>query len=167
MQKPLSNARRTMVIRVNDPIIGLDGPDCENILRALPDWFGIEEANQHYIKSSRELPTLLAYVDDHVAGFLTLKHHSPYTAEIYVMGVYPQFHRQGVGRAMIDHAETTLKDNHVEFLQVKTLSSQHPDPYYARTRQFYEALGFRPVEEFPTLWGESNPCLMLIKSLKQ
>lgn len=27
------------------------------------------------------------------------------------------------------------------------------------------ALGFVPVEEFKTLWGEHNPCLLLIKSL--
>jgi GNAT superfamily N-acetyltransferase len=27
-------------------------------------------------------------------------------------------------------------------------------------------VGFRPLEEFKTLWGEANPCLFLVKSLK-
>ncbi len=45
----------------------------------------------------------------------------------------------------------------VEFLQVKTLSAKHPDAGYGRTRQFYLAMGFRPLQEFPTLWGEANP----------
>jgi len=26
-------------------------------------------------------------------------------------------------------------------------------------------MGFRPVEEFKTLWGEAHPCLLMIKAL--
>jgi hypothetical protein len=44
-------------------------------------------------------------------------------------------------------------------LTVKTLSPSRPDPNYAGTRRFYEAVGFLPIEEFPTLWGANNPCL--------
>lgn len=40
-----------------------------------------------------------------------------------------------------------------------------PDPNYDKTRLFYLAEGFRPLEEFPTLWDPSNPALQLIKSL--
>ena len=155
-----------MTIQIDDPKIGLDGHIFEDILHALPQWFGIEDALQQYVEDSCQLPTLLAYVDNHIAGFLSIKQHSSYAAEIYVMGVYPQYHRKRIGTALVKRAEATLKINHVEFLQVKTLSAHHPDPYYAKTRQFYEAVGFRPLEEFPTLWGESNPCLMLIKSLR-
>jgi ribosomal protein S18 acetylase RimI-like enzyme len=34
------------------------------------------------------------------------------------------------------------------------------------TRRFYEAIGFEPIEEFPTMWGNDNPCLLLVKPLK-
>jgi hypothetical protein len=50
-------------------------------------------------------------------------------------------------------------------LQVKTLSASRPDPGYDKTRAFYLAFGFRPLEEFPTLWYPSNPALQLIKSI--
>jgi len=36
---------------------------------------------------------------------------------------------------------------------------------YARTRLFYQAMGFFSVEEFPTLWNSDNPCLFMAKIL--
>lgn len=137
----------------------------ERILRALPDWFGIEEAVREYVTQARTQPTFVATLDGEGVGFLTLKQHSPDAAEISVMGVLPTVHRQGVGRALVSAAEAYLRDRHVRFLQVKTLSPRHPDPGYAQTRRFYEAVGFCRLEEHPTLWGKANPCLQLIKVL--
>jgi len=154
-----------MKVRIEDFKYGADGQIYETILRSLPDWFGIEEAIIHYIEFASQSPTVVAYVDDTPVGFLSVKQHSPYTAEIYVMGVLPEYHRQGIGKALVKFAEASLREQNVEFLQVKTLSSSHPDTNYALTRKFYQACGFREVEEFPTLWGESNPCLLLIKTL--
>ena len=138
---------------------------CEPILRALPEWFGIEEATRQYIADIEELPTLLATLDDQVVGFLTLTLHSDYAAEIHVMGVRPEWHRNGVGRDLVHAAEAHLRQREIEYLQVKTLSPAHPDRNYAQTRRFYRAMGFRPLEEFPELWGPQNPCLQMIKSL--
>ena len=152
-------------IVVHEPQLNL-GKTCEPILRALPQWFGIDEAIVHYVEETDTLPTLLATVDGQTAGFLAIKHHSEFSAEIYVMGVNTEFHRLGVGRALIDKTEQVLKAQHVEFLQVKTLSPAHPDPNYAKTRKFYHSMGFKPLEEFKTLWGEHNPCLQMIKTLK-
>ncbi len=154
-----------MTIRLTDPEIGSDSTDPEIILRALPQWFGIEDAIQHYVESISQMPTICAYRDDQMVGFLSIKLHNPSSAEIYVMGVAPQYHRQGIGNALVLRSESYLKAQRIEFLQVKTLSATHPDPHYAKTRKFYLALGFRPLEEFPTLWGESNPCLLMIKTL--
>jgi len=134
-------------------------------LRALPDWFGIEEANQQYVADTAVLPTFLAFHTNQPVGFLTLKLHTPYAAEIHVMAVLAEWHRHGVGRALLAASEAYLRTQRVEFLQVKTLSSRDPDVSYGRTRQFYLALGFRPLQEFPLLWGEDNPCLQLIKHL--
>lgn len=57
---------------------------CESILRALPQWFGIEEALVQYVKDIEALPTLLASVDNESAGFLTIKQHNDYAAELYL-----------------------------------------------------------------------------------
>ncbi|MBN2149661.1 MAG: GNAT family N-acetyltransferase [Anaerolineales bacterium] len=139
--------------------------DCAAILRLLPEWFGIEQATQQYIQDSAVLPTFLASQDGLVLGFLTLRLHTPYAAEIHVMGVRPEAHGKGVGRALLQAAEQHLRSLGVEYLQVKTLSQRHPDTNYVRTRAFYLAMGFRPLEEFPLLWGEANPCLQLVKRL--
>jgi hypothetical protein len=50
-------------------------------------------------------------------------------------------------------------------LQVKTLGSAHPGLSYARTQSFYEALGFIAIEETTAIWGEANPCLIMVKTL--
>jgi hypothetical protein len=52
----------------------------------------------------------------------------------------------------------------VTLVQVKTLGPSRPDANYARTRLFYEASGFQPLEELHGLWGV-NPCLIMIKVL--
>ncbi len=96
-------------------------------------------------------------------GLLTLLRRSPYAAEVYVMAVLPELHRQGIGRMLLEHAEEMLATDGVEFLQVKTLAPSKPDVGYDKTRAFYLACGFRPLEEFPDLWDPENPALQMIK----
>ena len=79
------------------------------------------------------------------------------------MAIVPDYHRCGIGRTMLKHVEASLARAGVEFLQVKTLSATHPDEGYEKTRAFYVAYGFRPLEEFPDLWGPENPALQLVK----
>lgn len=138
---------------------------CEPILRALPQWFGIEAAIVHYVGEIDHLPTFLAHQADTVIGFLSLKLHNPYAAEVYVMGIRPEAHRQGIGQALMHQAEEFLRQQNVEYLQVKTLAPSHPDANYAKTRAFYLAVGLRPLEELTELWGEQNPCLLMVKRL--
>lgn len=154
----------TSSISIQGPLLN-QSVACEGVLRALPEWFGIEEANLQYLKDIAGLPTFLAQLTGCIAGFLTLKQLTAYAAEIHVMGVLPVYHRLGIGRHLVEAAEIHLKSQGIEYLQVKTLSPAHPDAGYAKTRAFYQALGFRPLEEFPTLWGEANPCLQMVKHL--
>jgi len=83
---------------------------------------------------------------------------------VYVMGVRPACHRRGLGTALLASAEDYLRARGVEYLQVKTLGPSRPDERYARTRLFYEARGFVPLEELHELW-EHNPALILVKRL--
>lgn len=151
-------------IRVGGPFVEMSGV-CGPILRSLPQWFGIEEATAQYIRDTDTMPTLIAKAEDRVVGFLTLREHNRYAAEIHVMAVRPEFHRQGIGSALVMEAERFLADRQFEYLQVKTLSPAHPDASYALTRKFYTAVGFRPLEEFRELWGEASPCLQMVKRI--
>ncbi len=143
-----------------------DIPVCSRILRSLPDWFGIEESNLEYDRNIATLPTLVATDGDEVVGFVTLKQHSDSASEIQVMGVRPDYHRSGIGRRLVEAAEAQLLEG-VEFLQVKTLGPSHPDPFYRRTRAFYAAMGFVPLEETTQIWGVENPTLIMIKHLRK
>ncbi len=151
--------------------LNITGPEmgqaklCEHILHALPQWFGIETAIVNYLSEIEGLPTFLACRSDYVVGFLTIKQHYSYSAEILVMGVLPEAHRQGIGKALIDKAEAWLKSRQIEYLQVKTLGPSNNDTNYSKTRAFYQSLGFRPLEEFRQIWNEQNPCLILVKRI--
>jgi GNAT superfamily N-acetyltransferase len=134
---------------------------CERVLRDLPDWFGIEEATTAYIRDVADLPTFAAGED----ALLSLKLHTPRAAEVYVMGVRRARHREGLGTALLEAAEEYLRGRGFEYLQVKTLGPSDDDEGYARTRAFYEARGFVPLEEIHGLW-ENNPCLLLVKALR-
>ncbi len=146
-------------------VVEVEGADarsrlCEHVLRDLPEWFGIEDATAAYVRDVRELTTL-AVGDD---AFLSLKQHTPRAAEVYVMGVRRDRHRRGAGSALLAAAEAYLRERGVEYLQVKTLGPSRASDAYARTRAFYEARGFVPLEELHGLW-EDNPCLLLVKRL--
>jgi ribosomal protein S18 acetylase RimI-like enzyme len=137
---------------------------CERVLRSLPDWFGIEESLVQYVRDTQTLPTWIAVHGEHDIGFVTLREHNPRAAEIHCIAVLPEAHRHGVGRAMVRHVEHHLRARGFRFLQVKTLGPSRTCAHYELTRRFYLAVGFTPLEEFPTLWP-GNPCLLLVKSL--
>ena len=139
------------------------GETCRRILTALPTWFGIPASVDDYVAAADRYPTVIASLGDDDVGLLTVVRHSEYAAEVYAMAVAPQLHRQSIGRALLGHAERTLAANGVGFLQVKTLAAGKPDDGYDKTRAFYLAYGFRPLEEFRNLWDAENPALQMIK----
>lgn len=147
------------VVAVDDPVER--SRLCESILRDLPEWFGIEAGTAVYVRDVAELPTF-AVGDD---GFIALKLHLARAAEVYVMGVRRELQGHGLGTRLLATAEDDLRRRGVEYLQVKTLGPSEPSEHYARTRRFYEARGFVPLEELTAIWGEENPCLIMVKRL--
>jgi GNAT superfamily N-acetyltransferase len=139
-------------------------PLCAPILRALPEWFGREDSIQSYIEDIDRMPTAVAYAGDDAIGFLTLNRHFEQSAEIHVMGVRPEWHRKGVGRALLTTVEAYLRTEGVRFLQVKTLGMNEPYETYAFTRAFYLGVGFIPLEAHKGLWGDFD-VLQLVKYL--
>ncbi len=135
------------------------------ILRALPEWFGIEESLQEYVVAAGTMPTFLAVDGDQAVGFLTINRHFPESAEIHCVGLLPSHHRRGIGRCMQDACEAWLMADGVRMLQVKTIDPNKKDEAYLKSFAFYRAMGFVPMEVFPDLWQSWNPCLMLVKPL--
>ncbi len=151
-----------MAIRITGPAPGSSGT-CEEILRSLPQWFGIEDAILQYARAVADLPTFSAVEAGKTTGFLSIKEHFPEAAEIHVMGVRPECRGRGIGMALVKKAAAWLRERGCRVLQVKTLSASSKDPGYAETRAFYKKAGFIPLEEMPKLWSESNPCLIMVK----
>ncbi len=138
---------------------------CNQILRSLPNWFGIETAIVAYVKDTQRMPFWAAFIGEAPVGFVALKEHNAYTSEVCVMGVSEEYHRHGIGRELIKRCELFAIDKGIEFLTVKTLDASRESRSYAKTRKFYLSLGFRPLEVFPLLWDENNPCLFMVKYL--
>lgn len=142
------------------------GAICEGILRMLPNWFGIEEAIVDYAKITKEMPFYAVYQDNNPIGFVAIKVHNQYTAEVCVMGILQKYHRKGIGKMLINKCEEFCRESGKEFLTVKTLDESRIDESYEKTRLFYIAMGFKPIEVFRTFWDESNPCLFMAKYIK-
>lgn len=136
---------------------------CESILVTLPEWFGT--FNEEYIRDLARFPTFVAQRQDSIAGFLTLREHYAESWEIHCLAVERSSHRRGIGRRLVRHAEDWLRSRGVQVLHVKTVAPSHPGPFYARTREFYRALGFHRVFETTAIWGPDNPSLVLVKLL--
>ncbi len=155
--------------RITKMIKFIDFPDqreaiSREILNALPDWFGLPESTARYIQESRQQPFWADVADGKARGFLALKETSPYTAELCVMGVLPEFHRQGIGRALFEAFRQYAKEKGYAFLQVKTVQVGRYEEY-DRTAAFYKSVGFRELECFPTLWDEWNPCQIYVMAI--
>lgn len=126
------------------------------VLEALPEWFGIEQAREEYISDSTGQMFFASIHDEQPVGFLCLKPTGRDTVELAVMGVRKEYHRQGIGRALVKSACQMAKKQGFSFMQVKTVQMGHY-PEYDATSRFYQSLGFKEFEVFPTLWDEWNP----------
>jgi N-acetylglutamate synthase-like GNAT family acetyltransferase len=145
---------------------GKQGPDdVERLLRGLPEWFGIEQSLLDYVEDSRTLPTTAAVLDGEIVGVCVVRHHNPLASEIDLLAVRHGLHRHGIGLQMLERVEADLRAAGVKLLQVKTFGPSGDSVEYERTRAFYLAVGFIPLEELMELWSPGNPCLILVKPL--
>ena len=117
----------------------------EDLTARLPEWFSQPESNRHYAEQAEILDAWTARVDGSGRGLLLLKRHSVVSAEIYWLGVDPDHHRQGLGRALVGAIEGQLRQERLKYLFVMTLHPDDPYEPYRRTRAFYERLGFELV----------------------
>lgn len=151
---------RTAVQKIHMP--GEKITIAREILDALPEWFGIPESTENYVRESANMPFWAAYDGEKAVGFVSLKETGRATGEIFVMGVLPGMHRSGVGKALFGALEQGAMEMGYTYLQVKTVQMGKYE-IYDRTNRFYLAMGFSELECFPELWGEANPCQIYVK----
>ena len=140
---------------------------CEEILRSLPKWFGIEEAILEYVDKMKDLLFVTAMLYGKIIGFRVVLINYGINADLYVLGIFEEFHGRGIGTRMVEFINSYCKRTGIPYMTVKTLSERHPDVNYQKTRMFYEKCGFFAFEEFPALWGKTNPYLYMLKEVEK
>lgn len=133
------------------------------VMNSLPKWFSPPEDILKKSVAHRDMPFFAAFDGTKVIGFVALKVHNEYTVDLYNLGVLEEYHRQGIGHAILMAVESYCKENRYKFITVKTLDASAQYEPYEKTRAFYFKNGFYPLEVFPLFWDEENPCLFSVK----
>ena len=135
------------------------------IARSLhPQWF-TESALEDI---ARDIQTQDAYValEKKVIGFATfVLTDNSNMAELTWIGVSPELHRRGVGRALLTAIEKELAQREVQSLQVSTVPPTVEYEPYARTRDFYHAIGFSDVQIDENWFPSGDDRLLLSKRI--
>ena len=139
----------------------------EKVLRRLPKWFGIESSLGDYVVAVHDLPFWAALEGENCVGIVAGKIHHGHTGDIYVLGNLPEYHGQGIGRQLMAAAEDYFTQNGCKYVIVKTLSELAKSEEYEMTRKFYLKVGYQPLITLAEMWDENNPCLIMIKVLRQ
>lgn len=135
----------------------------EKVLRDLPDWFGIEDSIIQYADNSKENDTFIISVDGEDLGFLTIKETSNHAIDLYCLGILSKYRNTGLGTTLVREVLDLYKNN-FSLAHVKTLD-EGVDEFYDQTIRFYKSLGFMKLETIKEIWGEENPCQIMVKSL--
>jgi GNAT superfamily N-acetyltransferase len=120
---------------------------CRELTHSLPEYFGIQEANERYAKGVRELITFGAKLNGIYVGLISLEIPFPNNANIYWMAVRKEYHDQGIGSSLLKYAETYCSETQCTSITVETLSPVEKDPNYIKTYIFYQKNGFEPLFE--------------------
>jgi GNAT superfamily N-acetyltransferase len=97
---------------------------CADIIKTLPEWFGIPESNERYIREAASKDVFAVYDDrQRPIGMIALCYHFQTTAEIWWMGVKPEYHRRSIGKRLFEAAKSRAKENGCRTLAVMTLIS--------------------------------------------
>lgn len=143
-----------------------DANAVRRILEALPDWFGDPASIDDYVADAANpaFASYLASIDDSVVGIALVNRHFPQSAELHLIAVAPDSRGHGVGSALVERVRHDLRADGCRMLSVHTVGPSFDHEPYAKTRAFYEAAGFVPLEEHTGL-GWDGPMLILVSAL--
>ncbi|MBV8950445.1 MAG: GNAT family N-acetyltransferase, partial [Actinobacteria bacterium] len=78
-----------------------DATGCDSIIRALPDFFGVQSGLVECERAIRHEDGLVAVEGEQLVGFLTYTHHNVVSVEITWMAVAPERRNQGLGWTLL------------------------------------------------------------------
>lgn len=117
-------------------------------------WFGRPESNAAYSAGMGTREAFAACEGLRCCGLIAIEMHFSTTCNIWWLAVSPSEHRQGTGRALVEHVADLARGRGCRRLVVETMSPRADSPEYDRTRRFYEAVGFVPLVEFEPSPGD-------------
>lgn len=108
-----------------------------------------------------------AFLEGKMVGFITFKKNNKNVVEISWIAVLPKYRNKGTGTKLVLETLKILKGKY-KICEAKTLAETDKDKGYAKTRSFYEKLGFISLEiihPYPG-WDKDSPCQIFVKFLK-
>ncbi len=136
---------------------------CREVLSAFPEKLEREKSIEEFAQKCRTMPVWADVDGDVVRGVAVLRETSPCAAEIFVICVRKEFQRHKIGKALFTALLNYARRQGYEYLQVKTIKNGVCQEYDS-ANVFYQSLGFRELEVLP-IWGEENPCQILIRNV--
>jgi ribosomal protein S18 acetylase RimI-like enzyme len=143
-----------------------DAVRCDEIIAALPYFFGIDAGVRACADAVRTQRGWVAEVNGAVVGFLTVEHLI--NPEISWLAVHPEHRHHGLGKALISAAVNVLTSEDHSLLTVLTLGPsvvEEAADNYAGTRRFYRSAGFQAVRELDLADWE-QPALLMSRQLR-
>lgn len=136
------------------------------IAKGLPDFF--DENGILTITKDLESHELWgAFVQEDLAGFITLRKADRGSLEISWLAVKKDLQGLGIGSRLVKGTLNKFAEQGFTVCYVKTLAETAEDEGYAKTRVFYKTLGFYTLEiidPYPG-WSEGNPCQVFAAAL--
>jgi len=137
----------------------------EEVLRDLPEWFGIEEAIVEYVHGVKNKTFFAAFDKNNPVGFYCIRQENDSVLDLYVLGIKRSHHRKGMGKSLQAHVEAYAKEKGYEYLMVLTLAKKAYDEAYLKTRKFYLDMGFIDFYENDEIFSKDDPCQIMMKKL--
>lgn len=134
---------------------------CQTITTELPEYFGLPEANEHYAIGVTNRINFAAKKDDNYIALISIDFPYPNNANIYWMAVRRDFHRQGVGKQLIDAACHFAETQGAKTITVETLSPSASEENYLKTYLFYQSVGFKALFDLKPAGYEWNMAYMM------
>lgn len=104
-------------------------------------WEARQETDVASLLDSEPETIWLASDETTLAGFVGVRlHPEDQMGEIHILAVSPDKQRRGIGRALVDFAERTIRERGMKMVMVETVG----DTGHMPARLAYEAFGYRP-----------------------
>lgn len=151
--------------RIRRMVVG-DLPSIVEIAKLLPQWF-TESGLDGIARDVQTHEGFVALDDGNLVGFaIYAADKDRNEAELTWIAVHPELHRRSIGRTLVKTVEADLTQRGFLSLEVSTMAPTVEYEPYARTRDFYHAIGFRDVRVDVKWFPSGDDRLLLGKQLR-